>query len=104
MSLRSPPAGPRRLGRKVEIFRPNGPWCQNPARLTAAQAVVIPGAACPFGVLLRRTLDGDPRTGLETRVIQLGHRLADLLAERRPVLAQVLDVPLIDPEPRPPGD
>src|SRR5271170_2118237 len=69
-----------------------------------ALAVLIPWDVCRLGVLLWRTLDGDRGAGLESRVEKLGHRLADLLAQRRPVLAEVLDVPLIKNEPRPEGD
>src|SRR5271165_5740192 len=69
-----------------------------------ALAVFIPWDVCPLGVLLRRTLDRDRRAGLERRVEELGHRLADLLAQSRPVPAEVLDVPLVKNEPRPEGD
>ena len=69
-----------------------------------ALAVLISWDACPLGVLLRRTLDRDRRAGLESRVEKLGHRLADLLAQSRPVLTEVLDVPLIKNEPRPERD
>src|SRR6516225_9218414 len=54
--------------------------------------------------MLRRTLDVDPRAGLEGRVVELGHRLADLLAQSRLVLTEVLDVPLVKNEPRPEHD
>src|ERR1700730_18552438 len=67
-------------------------------------AVLIPWDVCPLGVLLGRTLDCDRRAGLESRVVELGHRLPDLLADSRPVLTEVLDVPLIKNEPRPEGD
>jgi len=69
-----------------------------------ALALVIPWDVCPLGVLLRRTLDRDRRAGLESRVEELGHGLADLLAQSRPVLAEVLDVPLVKNEPRSEGD
>src|SRR5580704_4547310 len=55
-------------------------------------------------MLLGRTLDSDRRAGLQSRVVKLGHRLADFLAQSRPVLAEVLDVPLVKNEPRPEGD
>src|SRR5580700_4303897 len=79
---------------RVTACRPLGP----------ALAVLIPWDGCLLGVLLRRTLDRDRRVGLESRVEKLGHRLADLLAQSRPVLTEVLDVPLIKNEPRPEGD
>src|ERR1700728_293226 len=66
--------------------------------------VFIPRDVCPFGVLLGRTLDRDRRAGLETRVEELGHRLADLLAQGRLVPTEVLDVPLVKNEPLPEGD
>src|SRR5580704_7026140 len=69
-----------------------------------ALAVLIPWDAFPLGVLLGRALDRDRRAGLESRVEKLGHRLPDLLTESRPVLTEVLDVPLIKDEPRPEGD
>ena len=55
-----------------------------------ALAVLIPWDVCPLGVLLGRTLDGDRRVGLESRVVKLGHRLPDLIAESRPVLTEIL--------------
>ena len=55
-------------------------------------------------MLLGRTLDRDRRAGFESRVEELGHRLADLLAHSRPVPAEVLDVPLVQDEPVPEGD
>ena len=69
-----------------------------------ALAVLIPWDVCPLGVALGRTLDRDRRVGLESRVEKLGHRPPDLLAQSRPVLTEVLDVPLIKNEPRPEGD
>ncbi len=72
--------------------------------MVVALAVLIPWDVCPFGVLFGRTLDGDNRVGLESRVEELGHRLPDLLAESCPVLAEVLDVPLIKNEPLSEGD
>ena len=63
--------------------------------MVVALAVLILWDGYPLGVLLRRTLDGDCRVGLESRVVKLGHRLADLLAENRPILTEILDVPLI---------
>src|SRR6516165_8630735 len=67
-------------------------------------AVFIARDAYPLGMLLRRTLDRDRRAGLESRIEDFGHRLADLLAQSRPVRAQVLDVPLVKNEPLPEGD
>jgi hypothetical protein len=55
-------------------------------------------------VLLGRALDRDRRAGLESRVEELGHGLADLLAQSGPVPAEVLDVPLVKNEPVPEGD
>src|SRR5690349_16275961 len=72
--------------------------------MAVALAVLIAWDGCPLGVLLGRTLDGDRRVGLESRVEKLGHRLADLLAESCPVRAEVLDVPLIKNEPVSEGD
>src|ERR1700761_3833296 len=69
-----------------------------------ALAVFIPWDVCPLGVLLGGTLDRDRRAGLQCRVEELGHRLADLLAQSRPVPAEVLDVPLVKNEPIPEGD
>jgi hypothetical protein len=69
-----------------------------------ALAVLIPWDVCPLGVLLGHTLDRNRRVGLESRVEKLGHRLPDLLAQSRPVLTEVLDVPLIKNEPHPEGD
>jgi hypothetical protein len=64
-----------------------------------ALAVLISWDICPLGVLLGRILDRDRRVGLESRVEKLGHRLPDLVAASRPVLTEVLDVPLIKNEP-----
>ena len=41
--------------------------------MVVALAVLIPWDVCPFGVLFGRTLDGDRRVGLESRVEELGH-------------------------------
>ena len=68
-----------------------------------ALAVLIRRDVCFLGVLLGRTLDGDRRAGLESRVEKLGHRLPDLLARSRSVLAEVSAVPLIKKEPRAEG-
>src|SRR5271156_2366786 len=67
-------------------------------------AVLIPWDVCPLGVLLRRALDRDRRAGLQSRIEKLGHRLPDLLTDGRPVLTEVLDVPLIKNEPHTEGD
>jgi hypothetical protein len=57
--------------------------------------VLIPWDGCPLGVLVRRTLDRDRRAGLQSRFEKLDHRLPDLLAQSRSVLAELFDVPLI---------
>ena len=69
----------------------------------AVLAVLIPWDGCPLGVLVRRTLDRDRRAGLQSRVEKLGHRLPDLLARSRSVLAEVSAVPLTKKEPRAEG-
>ena len=90
-------------------FGPDGGRSRQSSRSSVTRvrlelAVLIPWDVCPLGVLLGRTLDSDRRAGLESRVVKLGHRLANLLGQSRPVLAEVLDVPLIKNEPRPEGD
>jgi hypothetical protein len=50
-------------------------------------------------VLLGGTFDGDRCAETVSRVVKLGHRLADLIAESRFVLTEVLDVSLIKDEP-----
>jgi len=57
----------------------------------------------PLGALVMSILDRDRRTGLQSRVGKLGHRLPDLLAQSRSVLAELFDVPLIKKEPRAEG-
>jgi hypothetical protein len=55
-------------------------WCiAGTSRDLAVLTVLIPWDGGPLGVLVRRTLDRDRRTGLQSRVEKLGHRLADLL-------------------------
>src|SRR5580692_11070834 len=73
-------------------------------RVGLVLGVLIRGDVCTFGVLLRRTLDRDRRVGFEGSVEEFGHGLADLLAQRRSVMTEVFDVPLIKDEPRPEGD
>jgi hypothetical protein len=79
-------------------------WCiAGASRDLAVLTVLIPWDGCPLGVLVRRILDRDRRAGLQSRVEKLGHRLPDLLAQSRSVLAEVFDVPLIKKEPRAEG-
>ena len=79
-------------------------WCiAGTSRDLAVLAVLIPWDGCPLGVLVRRTLDRDRRAGLQSRVEKLGHRLPDLLARSRSVLAEVSAVPLTKKEPRAEG-
>jgi hypothetical protein len=69
-----------------------------------ALALFIPWDVCPLGVLFAGALGGDRCTEIESRVVKLGYRLPDLVAESRLVLTEVLDIPLIKNEPGTEGD
>src|SRR5258708_37321047 len=51
-------------------------------------------------MVLRRTLVGNGLMSLQSRLVKLGHRLTNLVAQSRLILAEVLDVPLVQDEPR----
>src|SRR5260370_34717515 len=53
-----------------------------------------------LGMVLRRTLVGNGLMSLQSRLVKLGHRLTNLVAKSRLILAEVLDVPLVQDEPR----
>ena len=89
-------ADPRRDPRRCRLWPSDGSArCGRCACGYLVVAVLIPWDVCRLGVLLRRTLDRDRRVRLESGIEKLGYRLPDLLAQSRPVLTEVLDVPLI---------